>query len=72
MIKSKLIVSGLLFAVISVVTAQAQIVTARIPELETNETYMSLMRNDARLRIKTDSLMSVVRQLRGVLNRNAE
>ena len=72
MIKSKLIVSGLLFAVMSVVTAQAQIVTARIPELETNETYMSLMRNDARLRIKTDSLMSVVRQLRGELNRNAE
>lgn len=72
MIKSKLIVSGLLFAVMSVATAQAQEVTARIPELKTNETYMTLMRNDARLRFKTDSLMSVVRQLRGELNRNAE
>ena len=42
MIKSKLIVSGLLFDVMSVVTAQAQIVTARIPELETNETYKEI------------------------------
>ena len=72
MIKSKIIVSGLLFAVMSVATAQAQEVTARIPELETNETYMTLMRNDARLRFKTDSLLGVVRQLRGELNRNAE
>ncbi len=72
MIKSKLIVSGLLFAAMSFVSVQAQEVTARIPELEANENYMTLMRNDARLRFKTDSLMSVVRQLRGELNRNAE
>ncbi len=72
MIKSKLIVSGLLFAVMSISTAQAQDVMARIPELETNENYMTLMRSDARLRFKTDSLMSVVRHLRGELNRNAE
>ena len=72
MIKSKIIVSGLLFAVMSVATAQAQEVTARIPELETNETYMTLMRNDARLRFKTDSLLGVVRQLRSEQNRNAE
>ena len=71
-IKSKLIVSGLLFAVMSVATAQAQEVTARIPELEANENYMSLVRNDSRLRVKSDSLMSVVRQLRGELNRTAE
>ena len=71
-IKSKFIVSGLLFAVMSVATAQAQEVTARIPELEANENYMSLVRSDARLNIKSDSLMSVVRQLRGELNRNAE
>ena len=72
MIKNKIIVPGLLLAVMSVVTAQAQEVTARIPELETNETYMTLMRNDARLRFKTDSLLGVVRQLRSELNRNAE
>ena len=72
MIKSKIIVSGLLLAVMSVATAQAQEVTARIPELEANETYMTLMRNDARLRFKTDSLLGVVRQLRSELNRNAE
>ncbi len=72
MIKSKLIVSSLLLAVLSVTAVQAQDVTARIPELATNENYMSLVRSDARLRIKTDSLMSVVRQLRGELNRNAE
>ncbi len=71
-IKSKLIVSGLLFALVSITTAQAQEVTARIPELEANENYMSLVRSDARLRVKSDSLLSVVRQLRGELNRNAE
>ena len=72
MIKNKIIVPGLLLAGMSVVAAQAQEVTARIPELETNETYMTLMRNDARLRFKTDSLLGVVRQLRSELNRNAE
>ena len=72
MIKRKFIVSGLLFAFMSVATAQAQDVVARIPELETNQNYMSLVRSDARLRFKTDSLMSVVRHLQGELNRNAE
>lgn len=68
----KLIVASLLFATVSVKTASAQDVVARISALESNENYMSLLRSDAALRTKSDSLMGVMRDLRGELSRNAE
>lgn len=68
----KFIVASLLFAAVSVTTVAAQDVVARISGLESNENYMSLLRSDAALRSKSDSLMSVMRDLRGELSRNAE
>ena len=71
MIRHKLIVAALL-SIVSVSTAVAQEVTARIPELKDNAEYIELLRSDVRLRQKSVSLMSVIRDVRGALSRNAE
>lgn len=71
MIRHKLIVAALL-SVVGFTTAVAQEVSVRIPELEDNKEYIELLRNDVRLRQKSDSLMGVIRDIRGHLSRNAE
>lgn len=48
----------------SSVGAAAQEVTARIAGLETNEEYMSLLREDARLQAREDSVMRAVTDIR--------
>lgn len=71
MTKSKFIVSMLLMLTMSATTVVAQDVVARIPELQNDESYMSFMRSEANLRQKSDSLVGVVRQIRGEMSRNA-
>ena len=71
MIRHKLIVAALL-SVVGFTTAVAQEVSVRIPELEDNKEYIELLRHDVRLRQKSDSLMGVIRDIRGHLSRNAE
>ena len=71
--QGKNIVAGLFLAVVSVVAAQAQQdVVVRVQALENNSNYMSLLRSDAQLRQKSDSLMGAIRDLRGEISRNAE
>ena len=71
--QGKNIVVGLFLAVVSVVAAQAQQdVVVRVQALENNSNYMSLLRSDAQLRQRSDSLMSAIRNLRGEISRNAE
>lgn len=50
----------------------AQDVTARISGLEGNEEYMGLLRNDAQLRNREDSLIGVIRSVRSAMAANAE
>ena len=71
MIRHKLIVAALL-SVVGFTTAVAQEVSVRIPELGDNKEYIDLLRSDVRLRQKSDSLMGVIRDIRGNLSRNAE
>ena len=71
MIKHKLIVAALC-SVVTISTAVAQDITVRIPELAQNKEYVELLRSDVRMRERSDSLMSVIRDLRGELSRNAE
>lgn len=71
-LRHKLIATALL-SVFSLATTWAQQdVTVRIPELENNTEYLDLLRSDVRMRQQSDSLMSVIRDLRGELSRNAE
>ena len=63
-LRHKLIVTAL-FSALSLSTAWAQQdVTVRIPELENNTEYLDLLRSDARMRQKSDSLMSAIRDIR--------
>ena len=71
-LRHKLIVTAL-FSALSLSTAWAQQdVTVRIPELENNTEYLDLLRSDARMRQKSDSLMSAIRDIRSAMSRNAE
>lgn len=52
--------------------AAAQEVTARIPGLEKNADYMNLLRSEAMLRQRSDSVLDVIRTVQGALRENAE
>lgn len=52
--------------------ASAQEVTARISGLEGNSEYMELLRSDAMLRNREDSLIGVIRSVRSTMAENAE
>ena len=71
MIKHKLIVAALC-SVVTISTAVAQDITVRIPELAQNKEYVELLGSDVRMRERSDSLMAIIRDLRGELSRNAE
>lgn len=67
------IIAALLFAVVSVATVSAQQdVVVRVPGLEHDSNYLSLLRSDAKLRQRSDSLMREIRDLRAAISRNAE
>lgn len=70
-LRHKFIVTAL-FSVVSLTTAWAQDVTVRIAGLEDNAEYIELLRSDVRMRQKSDSLMSAIRDIRGALTRSAE
>lgn len=72
MIKRGLFVYGILAWLCGTGIASAQDVTARISGLEGNEEYIGLLRNDAMLRNREDSLIGVVRSVRGAMAENAE
>lgn len=72
MIKRKFTIATLLFAVFSFMESSAQDVIPRVAGLESNGAYMDLLRSDEQIRIKTDSLMSVVRTIRMEMTKNAE
>lgn len=72
MIKSKIAIAGLLFASLSFVEVQAQDIVPRIAGLEGNKAYIDLLRSDEQLRVKSDSLLGVMRKLRTEMTRSAE
>lgn len=66
------IVTGALAAMFCLTEASAQEVAARIPGLEKNSEYMTLLRKEEMLRQRTDSIFDVIRTVRGALRENAE
>lgn len=70
-LRHKLLAAALL-SVVSLSAWAQQDVTVRIPELENNTEYLDLLRSDVRMRQQSDSLMSVIRDIRSDLARNAE
>lgn len=60
----------LLAALVCVCGLQAQEIAPRIAGLENNGDYMSLLREDARLQIREDSIVRVVERVRGLLREN--
>ena len=70
-LRHKLLAAALL-SVVSLSAWAQQDVTVRIPELENNTEYLDLLRSDARMRQKSDSLMSAIRDIRSAMSRNAE
>ena len=50
----------------------AQEVVSRIAGLEENKAYMDLLRSDNELRVKTDSLLAVIRSVRSQIGENVE
>ena len=62
----------LAFALMCVSATSAQDIIPRIAGLEQNKAYMDLLRSDNGLRIKTDSLLAVIRKVRSEISENAE
>lgn len=71
MIKRGLFVCGIIAMLCGTQEASAQDVSARISGLEDNGEYMGLLRNDALLRNREDSLIGVIRSVRGAMAENA-
>ena len=59
-------------AVLSVADTAAQEIAARIPGLEKNDEYMTLLRKEETLRLRSDSIFDVIRTVRGAMRENAE
>lgn len=72
MTKRYFIICGIMALLYGIGTAAAQEVTARISGLESNDEYMELMRNDAKLRNREDSLIGVIRSVRSAMAENAD
>ena len=68
----KLFAVGVLAAVLSVADTAAQEIAARIPGLEKNDEYMTLLRKEETLRLRSDSIFDVIRTVRGAMRENAE
>lgn len=72
MIKSRFILTGLFAAFVGLAEVSAQDIVARVPGLESNKDYMSLLRRDDNLRQKTDSLLAVVRDVRVAMRSDSD
>lgn len=72
MIKRGLFVCGIIAMLCGAEAVSAQEVSARISGLEGNDEYMGLLRSDAQLRNREDSLIDVIRSVRGSMAENAE
>ena len=70
--KRKLILAGLAALFLGFGEVAAQDIVARVAGLEENKEYMDLLRSDDKLRQQTDSLMAVVREVRGAMRANVE
>ena len=70
--KRKLILAGLAALFFGFGEVAAQDIVARVAGLEENKEYMDLLRSDDKLRQQTDSLMAVVREVRGAMRANVE
>ena len=68
----KLFAVGVLAAVLSVADTAAQEIAARIPGLEKNDEYMTLLRKEETLRLRSDSIFDVIRTVRSAMRENAE
>ena len=68
----KLFAVGVLAAVLSVADTAAQEIAARIPGLEKNDEYMTLLRKEETLRLRSDSIFDVIRTVRGAMRENVE
>ncbi|MBQ5874764.1 MAG: SPOR domain-containing protein, partial [Alistipes sp.] len=65
--KRKFVLVGLAALFLGLSEVAAQDVVARVAGLEENKEYMDLLRSDEKLRQQTDSLMAVVREVRGAM-----
>ena len=72
MMKCRFVILGIVAAFMGMTEALAQEVVARVPELENNKEYMDLLRNDDKLRHRTDSLLAVIRDLRVAMRADSE
>ena len=70
--KRKFVLVGLAALFLGLSEVAAQDVVARVAGLEENKEYMDLLRSDEKLRQQTDSLMAVVREVRGAMRTNIE
>ena len=72
MIGRKFCIASLVFVALCCVEVSAQEVTARIAGMETNRDYMQLLRSEEQLRVQTDSVMAVARELRAEIRKGME
>ncbi len=68
----KLLIAGILAVTLNVADTAAQEIVARIPGLEKNNEYMTLLRKEEELRLKNDSIIAVMRTVREAMRENAE
>ena len=72
MIKKKFYIVSLLFVTLCCVDSLAQDISARVVGMETNKEYMQLLRRDELLKLQTDSVMTVTREVRAEMKKIAE
>lgn len=72
MMKCRFIFTGLFAAFVGMAEVSAQDIVARVPGLESNKNYMSLLQSDDKLRQKTDSLLAVIRDVRVAMRADSD
>lgn len=72
MMKCKSLLTGLFAAFVGLTSASAQDIVARVPGLESNKDYMTLLRNDDKLRHQTDSLLAIIRDVRVAMRADSD
>ena len=72
MIKKKFYIASLAFVALCCTEGVAQDITARIAGMESNKEYMQLLRRDEQVRLQTDSVMSVIKDVRADMKKIAE
>ena len=70
--KCKSLLTGLFATFVGLTTVSAQDIVARVPGLESNKDYMTLLRNDDKLRHQTDSLLAIIRDVRVAMRADSD